>query len=245
MYLQKLKGAVVESLRATFDVDYPNAHFQDLWASIEFPIEQTNYPGLWVTYDDTDELSIAGVDHEEELIDELNDTITRWTRWRFKGIISITVVAMTSWERDQLFDEVVRTFISAKYNEEHAFRKQIEDNDWIALQINFDDLRPAGDAAAQGTPWGTEDVIYEKTISMTCLGEFLSDKATTELLRLSAVIPMPYVLNTPEPPFTGVDPDNPEVLDPGIPGYPDTFDRDDLENVQRGYKSDGEWSGWV
>lgn len=217
MYLTVLKSAIVEALRATFDSDYPEPDFRDTWCSIEFPIEQANYPGIWVQYEDTQELSIAGIDHQEFTHDEVTGDWTAVTRWKFKGQITGTCVALSSLERDRLFDEVVRTFAFGRYEPDvSAFRTKIEQNDLISINISFDDLRPGGDAAAPGTPWGTDEFIYEKSVSMDVVGEFVS--GPLGLISLSKITIQPYPWGTPEPAFTGNPPD--DQLDPGLPNYP-------------------------
>jgi len=150
-----LKAAVVEAMRATFTANYPEPDFRNIWISIEYPIAKASYPGLWIDYSDSDELRVAGLDHHEYIA--LPDGPHRVTRWRFGGEITVTVVALSSLERDRLFDEVVRTFAFARENlAVSEFRTLIEQNDLMAMNINFDTLRVFGDSAAPGTPWETE-----------------------------------------------------------------------------------------
>lgn len=206
---------MVEALRATFTSTYPQPDFRSVWVSIEYPIEKASYPGLWVDYSDSDELRVAGIDHHEYV--ELSDGPHRVTRWRFGGEVTVTVVALSSLERDRLFDEVVRTFAFARENTAvSAFRDRIEQNDLMAMNINFDTLRVFGDNAAPGTPWETEEIIYEKSVSMDVIGEFVGDPSTGALVRLSQIRVTGYPRGTPEPAF----PDHPvdDVLDPGLPG---------------------------
>jgi hypothetical protein len=206
---------LVEALQATFDADYPEQDFRRLRVGIEFPVAQADYPGLWINYGDTSPLVPAGIHHIE--IVETNTGDYPVTRWRFAGEITITAVALSSLERDRLFDELVRTFAFAREEDAvSAFRNKIEVNDLIAMNINFDNLRPTGDNAAPGTPWETDDFVYEKSITMDVIGEFVSSPATGQLVNLSQIIVKGYVEGTPEPAFTG----NPssDVLDPGAPG---------------------------
>lgn len=205
MYLVPLKTAIVEALRATFDADYPQADFQKLQVSIEYPATQAEYPGLWVNYEDTDEVQIAGIGHKE-FISKPGDVYSEVTRWRFAGTISITCVAMTSLERDRLYDEVVRTFAFGRENQSlSAFRDKIETNDFIAMNVNFDNLQPYGDNQSQGTPWQTDEYIYEKSLSMEVIGEFVGDPSTMDLVKLSAVV----VEGTPLPTQTSPWPESP------------------------------------
>jgi hypothetical protein len=189
MYLAPLKTAVVEAFRATFNENYPNADFQNILVDIEYPMTQQSYPSLWVTYEDTDELTIASIGHVETTFDPEAQTYTQVNRWKFKGIVTVTAVALSSLERDRLYDEVVRTFAFGRQNEAlSVFRDLVEENDLIAMNFNFDDLQPSGDAAAMGTPWQTDEMIYEKSVSIVVQGEFVGDPNTRALVPLSRVI---------------------------------------------------------
>lgn len=219
MYLTVLKTAVVEALRATFDSGYPNLDFRlnSENISIEYPVAQSNYPGIWVQYEDApDSLHIAGIGHEETSVDGSGNVTGRYTRWRFQGTVTLTCTALSSQERDRLYDEIVRVFVSAKYNDSLSeFRNLIEQNDLVAINANFDDLRPFGDNAAPGTPWGTDEAIYEKSISFDTIGEFISDVFTGSMLPLSKVEFIDYVDGTTPPKF----PDEPgSTTAPPTPG---------------------------
>jgi hypothetical protein len=169
---------------------------------IEYPIERARYPGVWVQYEDTGELTIAGIGHVEYTVNQPAGTFGELTRWRFQGRVSLTISAMTSLERDRLYDEVVRTFAFGAYNDDlRVFRHKIEDNDLIAMNANFDNLQPFGDMASQGTPWGTDEMIYEKSVSFDVIGEFVGDRYLRSLVPLSQVEFIDYVEGTTEPDF--------------------------------------------
>jgi hypothetical protein len=216
MYLTPLKAAIVVALRSTFTSDYPNVDFQKVYCSIEYPTDEANYPSIWVQYDDTAELTVAGIGHlETTIVPAASGTpaqFEQWTRWRFFGTVTLTIVALTSLERDRLYDEVVRMFAFAKQNPNLSpFRTQIEQNEFIAMNANFDDLRPFGDNAAPGTPWGTDDILYEKSISFNIQGEFTGDVEASDLVLLNRVMVQDYVDGQPEPtwpdePVGGFDP---------------------------------------
>jgi hypothetical protein len=103
--------------------------------------------------------------------------------------VSFTCAALTSYERDRLYDEMVRTIAFAGFEgtQSSAFRNALENNDFIAVNGNFDTLTPSGDAASPGTPWGTDEILYEKTLSFTVLGEFVSDPTDNTMVPLNRV----------------------------------------------------------
>lgn len=145
-------------------------------------------------YEDSGELSVAGISHIENVTPTPSGGPAQFTRWRFFGTTTLTVVALSSLERDRLYDEVVRTFAFGRQNQSLAsFRNKIETNDFIAMNVNFDDLRPFGDNAAPGTPWQTDEFIYEKSISMNLQGECVGDPNTQALVKLSKILVQDYV----------------------------------------------------
>lgn len=209
MYLTHLKAMLVQALKETFDQEYPVADFRDIRCSIEYPLEPQDYPGIWVDYDDTKPLQTAGVDHLETKIE--GSTISRYRRWKFAGYASYTIVALTSLERDRLFDEVVRVLaFGDRAAPTLRFRQYVENNELIAANFDFDQVETRGNAAVPGTPWGTDEIIYERTINMEVIGEFVSDAETGLLVPLSAIHvlePDIYVGDQqPPPPETVSDP---------------------------------------
>jgi hypothetical protein len=192
MYLTHTKAALTEALRATFDADYPQTDFRNILVSIEYPIKQIDYPSIYVEFDESDQLAIAGINYIE--ITRTPDAVTKATRWRFYGTATLTCVALSSLERDRLYDEVVRAFAFGKQNPALSpFRNRIESNDLVAINANFDNLRATGDAAAPGTPWGTDEVIYERSASFQLQGEFVGDPDTSEIVPLSQIVVQDYV----------------------------------------------------
>ena len=187
---------LVHAWRTTFDELYPVAAFRGLHVDIEYPVEPQQYPGIWVDFDDTAPLQIVGVDHSEVVITGTapNQTINRYRRWKFGGYASFTAAAMTSLERDSLYDEMVRVLaFGGQAESTERFREFVEDNPLIGANFDFDQIEVKGNAAIPGTPWGTDEIIYERTLSVEVIGEFVSDAETGLLVPLSSIL-----FDTPE-----------------------------------------------
>jgi len=186
MYLAPLKTLLVEALKNTLNEDYLIAEWQNTKIGIEYPIQEQDYPGIWVDYDDTDALKIAGTGHIE--FKETNLGPVPFTRWRFSGYASYTVVALSSYERDRLYDELVKILaFGLSAPETSVFRHTIEDNEFIATNVDFDTVQPRGNNAAPGTPWGTDEIIYERTLNVNVIGEFIPNVQNGALYRLSDI----------------------------------------------------------
>lgn len=194
-YRTPLKAMFVQALKRTFDDQYPSSalhpevSFQGLRVSIEYPALPADYPGIWVDYDDTEALVKAGIDHEEDAENADSDPV-KITRWRFTGYISLIVTALTSLERDLLYDELVSIIAFAKQDPVRGrFVDMVESNDYIACNVDTDTIQPRGFVAAPGTPWGTDEVVYEGTVNLNVIGEFVPDPSGAEgLLLLSEII---------------------------------------------------------
>lgn len=187
---------LVKALQTTFDDYYPATEWRGVHCSIEYPVEELSYPGIWVDYEDTQPLLRAGVDHRE-FIQKEDGTYREVTRWRFQGYASYTIATLTSWQRDRLYDELVKVFAFSQHDplRGEKFRAYIEDNAFIASNFDFDTIQPRGNAAAPGTPWGSDEIIYERTINMQVLGEFVPDEENSgELVPLSRIIIDPHVI---------------------------------------------------
>lgn len=220
MYRTFLKAVLVDALTKTFNSAFPSENFRNgqVHVSIEYPMERQHYPGIWVNFEDQDSLTIAGINHREFVYDDPDNPFGikhEVTRWLFSGEVTLTIVALTSRERDDLYDQFVRVFAFSRVEDADTqtdFRSVLENNPAIALRINWDELRPHGDASAPGTPWGTDnEVIYEISIGFDVEGEFISDQAANELLSLSRVVVEVTNADAPEG-------ENPYIL--GIPPAP-------------------------
>lgn len=204
MYLVPLKAALVEATRKHFSANYVDTDFANTWISIEFPKAKENYPCVWINFTESGEVAKAGIGHEEIIVSSDGLRVNTVTRWRFQGTVSFSVGAMTSLERDRLYDELVRMIAFAGFedsNQSSVFKKSIEENDFVGIEMNFDTVHPSGDGAPPGTPWGTDETIYEKTLSTDLLGEFVSNPQTLSLALLSDIQVMGSRFGEKTPPF--------------------------------------------
>lgn len=176
MFLRELKAVLVTAMSDVFaNSDYPEPDFanDNVYISIEYPIEQQNYPGIWVDFDSSQDLKIASIDHREYTVNQ-DGTFAETTRWRFEGVSTYTIGSFTSLERDRLVDEVVKVFAALPGDTvRYGFRSYLEETPLIALQVDYDSVSLQGFAAEPGTPWGTDQMIYEVTLGVSIVGEFV------------------------------------------------------------------------
>ncbi|MEV7675119.1 hypothetical protein [Streptomyces sp. NPDC088752] len=192
MYITRVKTLAIEALHAVFDSQYPVADFRGLHCSLEYPVQAVNLPEVWVRYSDTASLRQSGVAHVENVHPVSGARIQEYTRWRFEGSWEFIVVALTSVERDRLYDELVATIAWSQYDPVRGrFRQHLEHNDLINLTVRTDEIESTGENAEPGTPWGTDEVLYERTLNIDLIGDFVPDPETGTFVPLSKIKVLP------------------------------------------------------
>lgn len=192
-FLRTIKTTAVQAIQKSFLASYPAPDpaggDRQVFVSVEYPVEEANYPAVWVDYEGS-ELRTVGIAYTET-----DAQGNAYARWRFAGHVVFTVVALSSNERDMLYDQLVAmTAFAAQSEFPSSFRTVIEDAPLVAAVWSFDTVEDRSPAAAPGTPWGTMDVIYERGFALQVIGEFVSDPNTYELVNLSEI----QVVFTPE-----------------------------------------------
>jgi hypothetical protein len=179
---------LTQSVRETFNANYPVAEFQNLHVSPEFPILQENFPAVWVDFAPAGDLHTGGIDQILWTDPDDNDVVHAYKKWLFQGRAQYTIMALSSLERDRLFDELVKMMAFGQLNPQLSiFRSTIENNPWIGAQIDFDQIGQEGKVASSGTPWGSDDMMYEITLTVQVIGEFASEPSTGEFVLLDHV----------------------------------------------------------
>lgn len=192
-YLRTIKTTAVQAIEQSFQARYPepdtDGGTRELFVSVEYPVEQAQYPAIWVDYEGA-ELRTVGIAYTEQ---DASGNV--FARWRFAGHVTFTIVALSSNERDMLYDQLVAlTAYAAQSAFPSLFRQVVEAAPLVASVWSFDSVEDRPSAAAPGTPWGTMDIIYERGFAIQVIGEFVSDPNTYELVNLSEI----QVVMTPQ-----------------------------------------------
>lgn len=185
-YLRVIKTTAVQAIQQAFQVRYPEPDpaggARQPFTSVEYPVEEAQYPAIWVDFEPA-ELRTVGIAYTET-----DASGNAYARWRFAGHMVFTAVALSSNERDMIYDQLIATTAFAAQSDfPSAFRTVVENAPLVASVWSFDTVEDRGPAAAPGTPWGTMDIIYERGIALQVLGEFITDPNTTELVLLSEI----------------------------------------------------------
>lgn len=188
MYITKVNALGIEAIQAAFDDQYPVEEFRGLHCSLEYPVRAVQLPEVWVRYSDTEPLRQSGVAHVEDVHPVTGGRVPPYTRWRFEGSWEFVVVAMSSVERDRVYDELIATIAWSGFDPLRSrFRSYLERNDLIDLTVRTDEIESTGESAEPGTPWGTDEVLYERTLNVELIGDFTPDPQTGLIVPLSKI----------------------------------------------------------
>jgi hypothetical protein len=204
MYLTRMKTMAVMAMRTTFDSDYPEPDFRSIGVEVEYPVLAVSIPGIWVDFDPIGPLRPVGIGHFENVA--VDGGIRRAVRWSFAGNITYTAVALTSLERDRLFDQMVSTIAFGQVDAQRGeWRSTMENDPLLQVSVNYDEIDQRGFSAAPGTPWGTEQMMYEASIGVMVQGEFVSSPGTELLVPISSVNLYQWALPIETDPVPGGD----------------------------------------
>lgn len=191
--IETVKRAVMNALREALSGTSLNhmVNGTEVTVDMEYPIEKEHYPGIWVQFS-FNEIVQAGIGHEpliRNVVAEATETTPEEVNWepvrefQFKGRVTLTIVALSSLERDRLADAVITMLafsrapndvITDQTQDTGQFRQLISslaENPYVSMTINHDQVIPGGQAMTTGVPWDEEIPGYEDTYSFDILGQ--------------------------------------------------------------------------
>jgi hypothetical protein len=156
---------------------------------MEYPMKQTSYPGVWVQFSFTRFIQ-AGLGHQPFLKTIENaGTPTERVNWEpirefiFEGRITLSIVALTSLERDRIADALTvmlmfsrppELAITDSSRDTKQFRQLIDalvTNPYVSITANTDIVVPGGQSMTTGVPWDEELPGYEDSYSFDIQGQ--------------------------------------------------------------------------
>lgn len=191
--IETVKRAVMGALRDALSGSRLNNVVDggDVTIDMEYPIQKEHYPGVWVQFS-FQEIVQAGIGHEPLLrtvlaeATEATPEVVSWEpvrEFQFRGRVTLTIVALTSLERDRIADAVITmlafsrppsTVLTDPTEDTRQFRQLISglaSNPYVSITINHDQIIPGGQAMTTGVPWDEEIPGYEDTYSFDILGQ--------------------------------------------------------------------------
>jgi hypothetical protein len=190
MYTTAVKTAIVEALTAGFtalNTGSPSDTSLDLTPNsitIEYPLEPVQWPAIFVQFRPT-KTQWSGINPDAYSAYSTGITISGTTfsgmagmrAGYFEGNIDLQIMAMHSEERDRLFDSVVNLILMDRISPASmAFTQSIANNNLIGMTLRLDTITPLGDSVSVGTPFSPEELTYEASIRIACIGDFYESK---------------------------------------------------------------------
>lgn len=189
-HIEATTNIFVEAMKEMFEgTDHPDEDLQNLSVHVEYPVDKAQYPGFWVQYTPQGDVQNVGIGHVE-YSDVGEGSFRKVYRWKFTGVVEIVVAALGNLQRARLVDGLIRTIAVGVVGDgsiESEFRVYIQDNDLVGLAVAWESFNVGGFAENPGTPWETEEVIYEGTVSLMVEGEFAFEPIGRNLVPLSEV----------------------------------------------------------
>jgi hypothetical protein len=179
------KRSVILALKEAIGADSPDPILAKLAGNVEmeYPAEPAKYPGIWVQF------SMRKI--ERSGISDIKRTVLGepYMLGMYEGSVTLSIVALSSLERDRISDQIVKLFLFRETNETSAlFFNRLQTQSLINFTVNQDSLNPSGQTVTIGAPWQQDLLVYEDGYSFNLVGHFASDPTTTELVPLSDVI---------------------------------------------------------
>jgi hypothetical protein len=189
--IEATKRAVISALRREVTGTELGAEISgsQVKVDMEYPMTLEAYPGIWVQFSFT-KLQRAGLGwevltHTTENPGTPEERIN-WEPVRefiFEGRVTLSIVALTSLERDRIADAVVASLMFARppelvltdptrdIKQYRSFLDSLSKNPFISLSVNLDIFNPGGQAVTTGVPWDPDILGYEDTYSFDILGQ--------------------------------------------------------------------------
>ena len=203
MFITGVKIALVEALVAGFNAinpnynpnltqqfNYPNDNTIDLTPNsitIEYPLEEVQWPAIFVQFRPT-KSQWTGLN--PDTYTAISGTTLHNTNREiyYEGVIDLQILAMHSEERDRLWDSLYNLILMDPNSPASAaFYDSLNSNDLIAITLLQSTVTSLGDTVSPGTPYSPEELTYEATLRINCIGESFETKYDTGIESLIAV----------------------------------------------------------
>lgn len=178
-FVEAVKRTVVVSLRRVLTDSSLSLSDSTLHVDMEYPDERESYPAIWVQFSFTD-LEDCGLGHVQ-YIQEDDGTTTRVRQWRYKGRVSLTMLAFTSLDRDRIADRFVTlySFADIVASEDDPFTdpnmdflRELDQSPYVSMTLQSGTLQPLGQGVSVGVPWDPSQLVYEDGYAFSLEGQF-------------------------------------------------------------------------
>jgi hypothetical protein len=190
MFVTAVKTAIVEALNAGFSQlsSFPSDTSLDLTPNsitIEYPLELVQWPAIFVQFR-PNKIQWSGINPDSYTAVASGYTLNGITYYPgseptrngyFEGNIDLQIMAMHSEERDRLFDSITNLILMDTISPaSSSFVSSIYNNTLIGMTLLLDNVTFLGDSVSAGTPFSPEELTYEASVRIPCIGDFYTNK---------------------------------------------------------------------
>lgn len=189
MFITAVKTAIVEALDAGFNALSltPINNSLDLVPNsitIEYPLELVEWPAILVQFRPS-KVQWFGLNPDSYTVLPSGMTISGTTysgsnstrSGYFEGSIDLQVMAMHSEERDRLWDSISNLILMGQGSPaSSAFYASIQANNLVGMTLLPSTYTTLGDSISAGTPWSPEELTYEASARISCIGDIYESK---------------------------------------------------------------------
>jgi hypothetical protein len=183
MFITAVKTAIVEALIAAFATlgDKTSNTTRDLTpnsVTIDYPMAEVQWPAILVQFRPRKVQWIGLNPDAFTSISGSNPPAVRAQRYGyFEGNLDFQILAMHSEERDRLWDSLFNlVLMNPGSPAAFAFYESLKQNDLVAITLQQGSAQSLGDTISPGTPFSPEELTYEASIRLACVGEFYESK---------------------------------------------------------------------
>jgi hypothetical protein len=157
----------------------------------EYPVREIAYPMILVKFIEQDIRNI-GIGHVERGTNN-DGTPYQLLHWQFSGSLQFKIYGRDPLERDIVASGLLNLLaFGSAIPEFQKFSEDINDYDFVAIQLLTDKITPGGDSN-ESPPWGNpDDMLFTTTYSVQMMGEFFTNPRTGGLVVISRVVAYPY-----------------------------------------------------
>lgn len=150
--------------------------------SIEYPLEEDKYPGVWVQFAIEDLVrSGLGEDYHEK---DANGNWVSIRQWMFDGRITLVTAALSAKDCDRLSDAVIAQLAFSRAPDQVIRNPRVDNrqmrglwtelmnNPYVSMTLGTDRIESGGLTVTNGVPWAQNIMLYENNFSIKCHGQF-------------------------------------------------------------------------
>lgn len=215
-YKMGVKREVISALNKVLGSTYPDPTLAgNISVVAEYPLKEISYPMVIVRFN-PGELKNIGVGHYELGEVDAQGDIGKVLHWVFQGTITLTVNALTPFDRDQVIVGLINLLaFGTEVPAFREFRQEIQDQDFVSMALMSDSIQETGDAVINPAWDANNEVVFTDSLVIPVWGEFYTAPTTGQLMQISHVSLFPYRNDQPIP--TG----SQAPADTAIPWLPD------------------------